>query len=168
MTRSTLIIVISLFLVSSLGWQVFNGEWESKYITQDNHQFIIPLEASPVWKQPQAPSYQTFQQTFSDNQIPTEGKITVIHKWDWWFTHLFIIWLIGSLVLTPLVFTQLRKDRSIGIFLRLGAGLIISSLLCLGIWMIFGGWGPPAPLFFSFLGLFGGAIWAYSHHTKLT
>jgi hypothetical protein len=48
----------------------------------------------------------------------------------------------------------------LGLALWIGAGLTVSAVLCILLGLFAGGWGPPMPVFFAFIGIVGGTgIW---------
>ncbi len=161
--RRILPIAVALFFTGTVIWMAFHGRWESAYIVQEDHgsaSYLMDLTSRPLWDQPSAPSIADFTQHFSGSSLPNAGAITVYHKWDWWALDVFMIWLIGSLLIAPLAFIIFRRERALGVFARVGAGLIASALACFFLWLAIGGWGPPAPLFFAVIGLIAGGIWA--------
>ncbi|MEM7790385.1 MAG: hypothetical protein AAF546_03195 [Verrucomicrobiota bacterium] len=167
--RRLLPVIVSLFLVGTLVWLAFHGRWESAYILQKeqgSHTYLMDLSSRPLWDRPSAPSFADFAQHFSSSSLPDSGEITVYHKWDWWLLDVFMIWLIGSLVIAPISFLAFRRDRALGVFARVGAGLIASAIACFVLWLAVGGWGPPAPLFFAIIGLVTGGIWAAIYAKK--
>jgi hypothetical protein len=159
MTRPLPIIAV-LFVTGTLIWMAFHGRWESSFIVQEDlgsHSYLMDLDSQPLWDKPSAPTFADFTQHFSGSSLPTTGKITVYNKWDWWLIDVFMIWLIGSLVIVPLSLLVFRRDRALGVFARVGAGLIASAFACFLLWLALGGWG---------LGLVGGCIWATAYAKK--
>ncbi|MEM7147162.1 MAG: hypothetical protein AAF591_18745 [Verrucomicrobiota bacterium] len=167
--RRLLPIIVALFFVGTLVWMAFHGRWGSAYTLQEeqgSHSYLMDLSSRPLWDRPSAPTFADFTQHFSSSSLPDTGEITVYHKWDWWLIDVFMIWLIGSLVIAPISFLAFRRDRALGVFARVGAGLIASALACFLLWLAVGGWGPPAPLLFGIIGLVAGGIWAASYVKK--
>ena len=160
--RRLLFIIVILFLVGTVSWKAFDGRWESRYSTQEGS-YLMDLDSQPLWDRPSSPSFADFTEHFSSTSLPGSGEISVYHKWDWWLLDVFVIWLIVSLVVTPISFLASRRDPVLGVFARVGAGLITSALACFLFWLVVGGWGPPAPLFFAVIGLAAGGIWASAY-----
>ncbi len=161
--------IVALFFAGTLTWMAFHGRWESAYVVQEDHgshSYLMDLSSRPLWDRPSAPSFADLEQHFSGCSLPDTGEITVYHKWDWWLLDVFMIWLVGSLVVAPISFLAFRGDRAVGVFARVGAGLIASALACFLLWLAVGGWGPPAPLFFAVFGLAAGGIWAAAYAKK--
>ena len=163
--RRLLFIIITLLLVGTVSRKSFEGRWESCYSTPGGN-YLMDLDSQPLWKRPNSPSFTEFTGHFSNTSLPGSGEISVYHKWDLWLLDVLMIWLIGSLVITPISLLASRKDPALGVFARVGAGLITSAITCFLLWLIFGGWGPPAPLFFAFIGLGAGGIWAAAYAKK--
>ncbi len=158
-------LLILLFFAGTIVWGVFNGAWQSAYVVNGDmgeHQYLIDLESLPVWSQPNPPSFTDYSERFtSDGEpLPTGGKIEVYHKWDSWILGIIMIWLMGFLAITPLIFLFFRQDLTLGAFARAGAGLIGAAIACFLLWLLVGGWGPPVPLLFGIVGLIVGAVWA--------
>ena len=131
--KRALIVITCIFLVGSMIWMVFHGRWESAYVLRaayDNHSYLMDLDSKPLWSQPGSPSFADFTEHFSEGAepLPKGGKIIVYHKWDWWLLDLIILWLIGSLVITPIILFFFRRDGALGAFARVGASLLIPSL----------------------------------------
>lgn len=163
--RILLPIIITVFFTVTLIWKAFDGRWESRYATNEGS-YLMDLDSIPIWDKPSPPSIDDFIEHFSGSFLPSAGEITVYHKWDWWLVDVFMVWLIGSLVIAPISFVAFRRDRFLGVFARVGAGLIASALVCVLLWLVFGGWGPPAPLFFAVIGLVAGGIWGTAYARK--
>jgi hypothetical protein len=157
--------LIGLFLVGTIVWAVYNGQWQSAYVVQrvtGEHQYLIDLDSTPLWSPPPAPSFADYSEHFTNDgdPLPSQGKIRVYHMWDSWILGIIMIWLMGFLAITPIAFLFFRRDLALGALARVGAGLIGASLACFVLWLLVGGWGPPAPLLFGILGLIVGGIWA--------
>ncbi|MCB1121914.1 MAG: hypothetical protein KJT03_10220, partial [Verrucomicrobiae bacterium] len=147
----------------------FHGQWESAYIIQVDqvaHNYLMDLNSTPLWSQPNLPTFTDFSDHFSGSSLPEGGEIMIYHKWDWWFLDLFLIWLIGSMVIAPISFIVYPQDRTLGVIARIGAGLIAFAPASFILWVAAGGWGPPAPLFFATLGLLFGGTWAVVYAKK--
>ena len=163
-------ISIVLLIMGSFIWVVLNARWESTYVVQEEyggHTYIMRLAPSPLWAKPPLPSFEEFDDHFSSSALNQGGRITVHNKWSWWILDLFSIWLIASGFITPILLIFYRKHKTLGVFARVGVGLIISASVCFLLWLSIGGWGPPSPLLFGILGLTGGGIWAFRFHEKI-
>jgi hypothetical protein len=51
-----------------------------------------------------------------------------------------------------------RRDLTLHLALSAGIGLTAGAVACIGLWFLFGGWGPPAPEFFGGPGLVVGVV----------
>ncbi len=51
-----------------------------------------------------------------------------------------------------------RRDFVLHVGWAVGRWLTYALVLCMGLWMVGGGWGPPFPLFFGFTGLCAGVM----------
>jgi CHASE2 domain-containing sensor protein len=72
---------------------------------------------------------------------------------------LFYLWLVS--VIGGLLYLAVRGERRdlvLHLALSAGMGLTASAAACIALWLLFGGWGPPAPEFFGGLGLVVGII----------
>ena len=49
-------------------------------------------------------------------------------------------------------------DRTLHFVFHVAAGLTFGAFLSVTLWLLFGSWGPPAPLFFAILGLTIGLV----------
>ena len=72
----------------------------------------MDLDSQPLWERPNSPSFTEFTEHFSNTSLPGSGEISVYHKWDLWLLDVLMIWLIGSLVITPISF--LAYDYQLG------------------------------------------------------
>jgi len=127
----------------------------------------MDIESSPLWSRPSNPTFDDFEAHFSEIELPDGGVISVYNRWGWWIIDLTMVLLVGFLIFTPASFLSATRNKPLGVFARIGAGLIISALSCLLLWLIVGGWGPPAPLVFAVIGLFGGGMWATIYSKKI-
>jgi hypothetical protein len=51
-----------------------------------------------------------------------------------------------------------RRDVILHLGMCAGLGLTVGAVACIGLWLLFGGWGPPAPELFGGLGLVAGIV----------
>jgi hypothetical protein len=70
--------------------------------------------------------------------------------------HLWPVTVVGGLLY--LAMRRKRRDLTLHLGLSAGIGLTASGAACLGLWLVFGGWGPPAPEFFGGLGFVLGIV----------
>lgn len=156
-----------IFLVSCLGCVVivaWNGRWEGR-LTQGNCTWIVDLGRAPIWGAPLDPTYATFQAHFKESKdFPREGTsgftIKRVLKLDWMAVDL-LLYLWGVTVVGGLMYLAVRgiqRDLVLHLGLSAGIGLTGGASTCMGLWLMFGGWGPPAPEFFGGLGLVVGIL----------
>lgn len=156
-----------IFLVACFGCvviDVWNGRWEGR-LTLGNHTWIVDLGRAPVWAPPPVPPYARFWEDFKDSkEFPAEGtpNLTLHHvlKLNWMvFDLLLYLWLVTAV--SGLLYLALRRERRdliLHLGLWVGIGLTAGATVCIGLWLMLGGWGPPAPDFFGGLGLVMGVI----------
>jgi hypothetical protein len=156
-----------IFLVACLGAAAIvacNGRWEGR-LTLENTTWIVGLGRAPVWAPPPDPPYARFQEDFKDSEgFPAEGMpgITIqrVLKLDWMAVDL-LLYLWAVTVASGLLYLAMRGERRdpilhLGLFA--GIGLTAGAAACIGLWLLFGGWGPPDPELFGGLGLAVGLI----------
>jgi hypothetical protein len=156
-----------IFLVACLGSAAlvaWSGRWEGR-LTLGNHTWIVDLGRAPVWAPPPDPPYARFQEDFKESErFPTEGTpgITIqrVLKLDWMAVDL-LLYLWAVTVASGLLYLATRGERRdliLHLGLSAGIGLTAGAAACIGLWLMFGGWGPPFPEFFGGLGLVGGVV----------
>jgi hypothetical protein len=142
----------------------WRGPWEGR-LTQANHTWIVDLGRAPVWTPPADSSYARFREVFEASQgLPVEGGqgITIrrVLKMDWMATELFLyLWLVT--LVSGLGYLAVRRERRsliLHLGLAVGIGLTVGAAGCIGLWLLIGGWGAPAPNFFGGLGLVLGVV----------
>lgn len=147
-----------VFLVS------FNGRWEG-WLIRANDRWIVDLSRAPIWAPPPEPVHATFQAVFNESEyFPAQGTpgltIKRVLKVDWMAVDLLLyLWpvtVVGGLIY--LATRERRRDLVLHLGMSAGFGLSSGAIACIGLWMLFGGWGPPAPGFFGGLGLVGGIV----------
>ena len=124
---------------------------------------MIDLPTSPVWSSPNVPQVELFERTFEGFESSADAEVLVYHKWGWWMTELLFKWLLAFLVIVPVAFIFFRSNVWMGVIARIGVGLIGGALSCLLFWVLIGGWGAPAPLFFGTVGILVGCVWAFAY-----
>ena len=156
-----------VFLLACLGCAALvamNGRWEGR-LAGANGTWILDLDRSPIWAPPPEPVYATFQKDFNDSAtFPPQGAagITIkrVLKVDWMALDLLLyLWLVTVVGGVLYLATRGRsRDLVLHVGLYAGIGLTAGAIVCVGLWLVFGGWGPPSPGFFGGLGLFGGIV----------
>jgi hypothetical protein len=154
-----------VFLLACFGGVAFaawSGRWEGR-LTSGNCTWIMDLGRNPVWAPPPDPQYAQFQEHFRGD-FPTEAPkgltIQRVLKLDWMAADLLLyLWAVTvAFGLLYLAVRGERRDLILHLGLSTGIGLTAGAAFCIGLWMLFGGWGPPTPEFFGGLGLVVGII----------
>jgi hypothetical protein len=156
--------VLLLACLGCVALVALNGRWEGR-LTRGNHTWIVDLGRAPVWVPPSDPTYARFREDFKESEgFPAEGSpgLTVqrVLKLDWMAVDLLLyLWpvtVVGGLLY--LAVRGERRDLILHLGLAAGIGLTAGAAACIGLWLLFGGWGPPAPEFFGGLGLVAGIV----------
>ncbi|EMI22708.1 membrane protein [Rhodopirellula maiorica SM1] len=129
--------------------------WEARY-TAGNGTCIIQLPETAIWAPPSIPAYSEFAATFDHlpQTQPPNSRIYRLLKWDWMLLEL-LFYCLGSFVLVAPLYWLTRRanpDPVLHVTTWIGIGMTGSAVVCLVLWLAFGGWGPPAPLFLVSLG----------------
>ena len=156
-----------IFLAACLGCiaiVAWNGRWEGR-LTRGNHTWIVDLGRAPVWAPPSDPVYAMFEEDFKASEdFPAEGApgliIRRVLKLDWMAVDLLLyLWFVTVAVgLLYLAMRRARRDLLLHLGLSAGIGLTAGAAVCIGVWLMFGGWGPPDPEFFGGIGLVLGIV----------
>jgi hypothetical protein len=170
-------LVIATFILSTVAWNALHGHWEAVVYAKTptgTQSLAIPLADKPLWASPPPPSHAEIATAFESGKGPpiaslfehereppaTPWLTDVWHRWSSWTEVLLSHLLLGSVLIVPLTFAFFRKDRFIGATGRLATGLLLAGALSLLLWLVGGGWGPPAFLELCVMGLLLGALWA--------
>ncbi|MEZ6143611.1 MAG: hypothetical protein R3B84_23855 [Zavarzinella sp.] len=149
-----------IFLLLCLGCVIIvasNGQWEGQ-LRLRNHCFILDLKRSPVWAPPELPTYSQFLVAFKGSEdFPDEnsGNYTIrrVMKVEWMLNDL-TLYLWPVTVVAGLFYTadkQGKRDFILHQATATGCSLTIGGILCVVVWLVIGGWGPPLPV--VYLGL---------------
>ncbi len=95
--------------------------------------------------------------------MPASFNIERVHKWSWTLLDFVLLLLVIGVVVAALYlpFQHQVRDPVLHVTAWMGVGLMAGAFLCVLIWMIFGGWGPPMPLFFAAIGITVGILAAF-------
>jgi hypothetical protein len=154
-----------IFLVACLGCVAIvtlNGRWEGR-LTLRNYTWIVDLDRAPVWAPPPDPPYAKFQKVFKESDdFPAGGTpgLTIhrVLKLDSLAVDL-LLYLWPVTFFSGLLYLALRGERRDLILhcgLSAGIGLTAGAVVCIGLWLLLGGWGPPLPDCCGSLALFVG------------
>ena len=119
---------------------------------------IIDLPVAPLWDPPKTPAYEDFRKTFPDLPVRQASTASVerVAKLDSILLNFFLcLWGICA-IFAIIYWPSKERDLLLHLVLYLTSGLTAAAALCIVTWMLFGGWGPPTPLFFAFVGSLGG------------
>jgi hypothetical protein len=147
-------------------WTFAHADWEASLrIPGRGVTSLVALPQAPVWNPPPPPSYNRFLKDFNDlpKQQPSGARIVRYQKVEWTLeTGSLYLW--GVTVATAILYRLARlvggrRDVVLHIVARVAIALSVAAVACIVLWLIAGGWGPPMPLFFAFVGLAGGIVW---------
>jgi len=149
-----------------------NARWEG-HLTHSYQSWIIDLERSPAWRPPPKPGFEIFHEHFkkslsSLHANPTSARIDRVLKLDTMALEFFLYaWPV--LIIFGLMNISKKGDvRDVVLHLGFCAaiGLSMGALLCILLWLVFGGWGPPIPMLFGLVGIYGGIVYGYRDYTQ--
>lgn len=155
------------YLLALLGCALvvtFRCSWQGT-LTLNNHTWIVPLGQSPIWSPPPQPTYESFASAFAGSkEFParTTPGLRIEREWEatWSALELLLCFWPLSLICGCLYFglRERRQDLILHLAFAAAIGLVPGAIVCFSIWLLFGGWAPPNPLFFGILGLILGVV----------
>jgi hypothetical protein len=147
--------------VAIVAWR---GHWQGRLIYA-NHTWIVDLSRAPIWAPPAVPPYSMFWEDFEASEgFPPEGAsgVTIqrVLMLDWMAVDLLLdLWVVtiaGGLLY--LAVRGERRDLILHVGLSAGICLTVGAAASIGLWLLCGGWGPPAPGVFGGLSLIVGFV----------
>lgn len=138
--------------------------WEARLrapTADGTHEWVIRLDRGPVWDPPPAPSREQFEEHFGRDKPPASGG-EITRKADW--AEVFDEGMLGLWVIafgSALAYHGLRGERTDLVFQicsRLAWTIPAWGLVCVLVWLVVGGWGPPCCPGFLSLGLLHGLV----------
>ena len=168
----TLRIIYLLACAGCLAYVACTVTWKAT-LTVGNTSWIFDLGRAPVWSAPPDPGYEEFREKFDDSDgFPlkqTPGlTIESVPKLGWSLIELLLY--VGAVTLVcGLAYVAIRgerRDLTLHLALHTGAALAVSSAICIGLWLVLGGWGPPGLLCFGSLGVVVGLAWGFDSYAK--
>lgn len=138
--------------------------WEA-HLIQGATTWIMELGRHPLWDPPDAPDYHTFRQHFEQSKEfppPNGGWAIHLHcdSLDIGLLAHAYCWPVALLCgLTYLRVRGSRRDLVLHCALWAAGGISIAVVACIALWFALGGWGPPMPGCFAFLGLILGVYY---------
>ena len=150
-----------MFLVSALVVCLVafsRGRWEAT-LAAGSSTWIIDLPRTPAWSPPAIPTLDSFTNTFSDIP-PTSSPVLRRFRLGWTFLDAALyFWAVSvAFGLAYLLFRRRHRNPILHTALCLGASFTGAAIVCVGLWIVFGGWGAPFPEFFAGLALVIGLI----------
>ena len=154
-------------LAASFLLAVTCGSWEAHHVTSilgGTNTLILPLPLAPLWSPPSTPPYQAFRDAITDlpAEMPPGTAIRRIARYDDTLFQLIAYVGTSSLVcgIIYLATRRGRRDILLHYVVSVAGGFVSSVVLCIVVWLIFGGWAPPFPIFFGVLGIASGLLFA--------
>lgn len=126
------------------------------------------MERAPVWSGPEPLKYLDFSRQFQSQidfpeantpNMKIERALNLERMLIDFFLYIWPILIIFGLL--NISKDGSPKDKILFFSFYGGIGLTVGAIACIFLWLIFGGWGPPLPLFFGFTGLIGGFVYGY-------
>lgn len=148
------LIVPCLLAACSLPWQAALWDGTATY--------LIDLPRHPFWDPPSPPPLATFDREFSKSFASGRGEISVYVRNDEAALQTILMILTACLACVPFYFGLRGRQGVDSLPLRVcsfaALGTAGGAAVCFVLWLIAGGWGPPAPVFFGGVGMVAGAI----------
>ena len=162
--RHLRLIFLSLLAASFLVVLTF-AEWEA-YLEHrtgtSTSTMIMALPIRPVWSPPAEPTYEEFRKIFDDlpPQMPAGFEKRRVLLYGRAILN-FMLLAMASAGICGLLYVITRagnRDVILHYAAYIGIGGVISGAACIILWLAFGGWGPPFPLFFALIGITLGVL----------
>lgn len=156
--------IFAVLTAGVLTWAVLHVPWETKYFApgQARSNVAFVHAEAPLWAGPASLTASEFIALWpadSELRLDPAGRTETGINWEFLIEGLVASWVLYAGLLWP-VFFFARTRRAWNRALRFSLGLFAGAALCFGLWLIFGGWGPPSPLLFALLGIFLGWRWS--------
>lgn len=147
-----------------LGWSLLNVPWETRYYEPGRSRSSVAYmhADAPLWAGPAPLSVSQLTALWpagSELRFDPAGRAETGIQWEFWLTGAVATWVALGGLLWP-IFLIPKSSLDWRRAARLSLGLFAGTASCFGLWLAFGGWGPPLPLFFALLGVFLGWRWA--------
>lgn len=157
--------ILSIGVAIVFGMSEFR--WKAR-LTVSNHSWIIDVGAYPTNFTPLLPCFEDFAAKF-DELPPADApglSIRLVREWEWtMIVTLFHLWWTTWLItLAYWMFRRQRRDAFFQAIAGAALGLTAGAALCIGSWLLIGGWGPPFPIVFGLHGLAVGVVIALVAH----
>ncbi len=134
-------------------------------MTRQNCSWYIDLGRRPLWSPPALPGVEDFQANYGNSdtcprEIDDSVRFSRSLKLQWMLVD-FLMFLWPVTLFCGLVYLLVRgkhRDLSLHISLFAGLGMTTGVLVCVQLYEMYGGWGPPSPEFFGGVGLALGVL----------
>lgn len=153
--------VFAVLTAGVLAWSLLNVPWETEYYApgETHSRLAIVHGERPLWSAPPSLTVAEFAASYADIHIDPAGRTATSIRWGMWLEGTIALWVIFAGLSWPFFYLA-RSRPSWNRALRFSLGLFAGTALCFGLWLVFGGWGPPSPLLFALLGIFLGWRWS--------
>lgn len=146
--------LLALGCLACFVFVVTQAQWESR-LEYAGGAYIIGSARAPLWSPPPRSSYSDFQEAFSESEgFPPEPAATVVLalKWDWMLLDALLgLWAVTGL--GSIFYLGNARHRVLRVAAFAFLGLTAGACATFGLWLVFGGWGPPMPELFGLIGL---------------
>lgn len=164
-----------LLLIGSIAAIVLSmatASWEADLV-RGHHTWMMNLGRHPVWQPPAVPGYETFREHFNQSpDFPIQNSGCIIRvSYDpvsISIESVFYFWPVTCVCgLAYRSIRGTRRDPVLQCALSIAVSLPIAMFVCVALWCVGGGWGPPVVGFFVFLGMIFGILNGLSSLLKL-
>jgi len=138
-------LVLGLTAVSA-AWGVLRVPWETAYGHPPGTSAVptaLVHPHAPLWEPPPPMSVEELARQMSDSKPPAGVTAVRRIRWDHWLTELLARWVLLGAAAWPFLAVAARFLAACRAAARFSLGLLMTTLLCLLLWIAAGGWGPP-------------------------
>jgi len=130
----------------SAAWGVLQVPWETAYghppgTTAVPTALVHPH--APLWEPPLPISVEELARQMSDSKPPAGVTAVRRIRWDHWLTEVLARWVLLGAAAWPFLAVAARFLARCQAAARFSLGLLMTTVLCLLLWVAAGGWGPP-------------------------
>lgn len=133
--------------------------------------YLMDLAAAPLWSPPPSPSRDHFVATFASLAATAETTlvIDVRVRWGCLLVTTASTFAVPSLLcgLWYWAARERRLDAVLHAALGSGIGTLAAAVLCIALWAVLGGWGPPFAVPLAVIGPVAGALGGLWRHRRL-
>jgi hypothetical protein len=138
-------LVLGLTAISAV-WGVLQVPWETAYGHPPGTLAVATALVhphSPLWAPPAPMSVEELARQMSDSKPPPAVTAVRRIRWDHWLTELLARWVLLGAAVWPFLAVAARFLAASRAAARFSLGLLMTTVLCLLLWVVAGGWGPP-------------------------